>query len=193
MPVERTRSFRPKKWLKPLPALSDGVVASSTTETPLPPVAETDSTPLVKLAEPAAPRPFAEFSTLRKVAGEAKLVVVAPPSRLMVWASKSTSTRRCTTPLALVTTMLVLPVKLAKASVASRPVLRPVRLAGAGTAVEALDARLISSAAWAVNSPSWAAMAGSSVLRSSSRPLRSPVVMFSRTGWPEPSGRLAVM
>jgi hypothetical protein len=87
-------------------------------------------------------------------------------------------------PAALVMAIVVLPVKLAKAVLASRPVSLPVMLLGAGTELAALEARFNSSAARLTNSPSWSERLGSSLLRSSSRPWISPLVTASGMTWP---------
>src|SRR5271168_5390114 len=44
--------FKPKNWEKPVPPREDGSLASSCTTTPLPPVADIASWPLLKLAVP---------------------------------------------------------------------------------------------------------------------------------------------
>ena len=129
-PVEVIRSFSPKNWLKPWPALFDGVVGSSAMATPLPPAPCRVSTPLLKLAEPLAPS--AVLRSLRKLPDEVD--VGAPPSTLMVPASKSMSTRVCITPAGLTMDTVVLPVKPDTAVGRSSPVLRPVRVVGGGTA-----------------------------------------------------------
>ncbi len=94
-PVEVIRSLRPKKSLKPRPALLDGLAELPAMAAPLEPVALMLRAPLAKLAEPLLPK--AVFRLLRKVL-EVKLVL-APPSTLMVPASKSISTRDCIVPL----------------------------------------------------------------------------------------------
>jgi hypothetical protein len=170
-PVEVTRSFRPKKWLKPRPAFSEGVVGSSAIATPF--VVEEApivSDPLANVADPWLPS--AVLRRLRKLP-ELK-PVAAPPSTLMVPASKSISTRRWITPEASVTATVVLPVKPEMAVGRSSPVLRPVSRAGGGTALDALCARFSSSTARATYSPSSEPMFGSSALRRSSRPRSSP-------------------
>ncbi len=91
-------------------------------ETPLPEEACSDRAPPEKLALPLAPR--APFSTDRKVDGVK--AAAGPPSALMVPASKSMSTRPCSTPEGLVTAISVLPVKPETAVGRSSPVLRPV-------------------------------------------------------------------
>jgi hypothetical protein len=174
-------SLSPKNWEKPLPALVEGVVASSTMATPLVEVVVFRlSWPLAKAAVAVPPR--AVFSWARKLV----LVKAGPaaPLTVMVPAPKSTSTRWTMAPAALVTAIVVLPVKLAKAVLASRPVSLPVMLSGAGTELDAFEARFSSSAARLTNSPSWSERLGSSLLRSSSRPWSSPLVTASGMTWP---------
>jgi hypothetical protein len=176
-------SLRPKNWLKPLPALVEGVVASSTMATPLVAVVVFRlSSPLAKVAVAVPPR--AVFSWVRKLV----LVKVGPAAPLTVMVRpagpKSMSTRWTMAPAALVMAIVVLPVKLAKAVLASRPVSLPVMLFGAGTELAALEARFSSSAARLTNSPSWSERLGSSLLRSSSRPWISPLVTASGMTWP---------
>ena len=66
--------------------------------------------------------------------------------------------------------MVVVPVKPVRAFSSDWPVLRPVRVVGAGTLLLALWARFSSSASLAVNSPRRAAAAGASTSRISTRP-----------------------
>ncbi len=147
-------------------------MASSPMATPLDPDAWMLSAPLLKLTLADAPsRPFKvdwkEFGS--NATGPV-------PFRFMVRASKSISTLLCTTPVESTTSMVVLPVKPETAVGRSRPVLRPVRVVGGGTALEALWALLIWSTAWLTYSPSWAEMAGISTLRVSTRPLSTPAL-----------------
>ena len=127
--LDWNRSLRPKNCEKPVPPRELGVVASSWTTTPLLPVAEMESLPLVKLALPLVPS--AVFKALVKLPTVPPMPVAAPPSTDMVPASKSTSTRDTRLPLESVTAMVVLPVKF-RASVESRPVSRPVSEVGGG-------------------------------------------------------------
>ena len=128
--LEETRSFRPKKSEKPWPALLPGVVASSETTTPLlADAALIDRAPLEKLAVAAPPSWL--FRVDRKVEG-VKLTA-APPLAVMVPAEKSMATLDCSTPALFTTPTVVLPVKLETSVARSMPVLRPVRLEGAGT------------------------------------------------------------
>jgi len=84
----------------------------------------------VKLALPAGA--MAPLRVARKVAGVKAMA--GPAFTLMVPALKSMSTRRCTTLALSSMAMVVLPVKPVTALGRSRPVLRPVSWAGAGTA-----------------------------------------------------------
>ncbi len=127
--------------------------------TPSPEVAWIDSVPLLKLA--VASPPSWLFSVLRNVAGVKLVMDAGDPLTVMVPASKSTSTCCCTTPFWSTTAIEVLPVKPETAVGRSRPVLRPVRVVGGGTAEEALCARLIWSTAWLTYWSSWDEMAGS--------------------------------
>ena len=124
---------------------------------PFPPVAAMVSAPFEKLAEPDAPRFALSWAT--KLAGVKAMP--APPLMLMVPAVKLMATVFCTTPAGFSTATVDVPVKLAEAVVASRPVLRPVSEAGGGTAVEALLAALSCWAERETNSPSWSASPGS--------------------------------
>ncbi len=126
---DRKRSFRPKNCEKPVPPREDGAAASSCTSTPLPPVAEIESWPLVKLAAPAPPQ--APFSAAVKLPMVPPRGWAAPPFTDRVPAEKFTSMRDTSLPLASVTASVVLPLKFS-ASPDSRPVSRPVRLEGGG-------------------------------------------------------------
>ncbi len=128
--------------------------------------------PLAKVALPFAPK--AAFRVPRKVEGTN--AVGAPPSTVMVPPVKSMSTRVCMIPVESTTATVVLPVNPETLVLMSMPVLRPASVFGGGTALEALCARLISSAARVTYSPSWVEMEGISVLRRSSSPLTVPPV-----------------
>ena len=146
--------------------------------TPRPPAPLMLSAPFEKPAAPWPPK--AVLSWAMKLAG----VKAGPaaPFTVIDPASKSMSIRRWMTPFASVRAIVVLPVKPVSAAWASSPVLRPVRLVGAGTEEAALAARLISSVAREVNSPSWSDRLTSSVLRTSIKPRISPLEMFSGVG-----------
>src|SRR5258708_39008741 len=96
--------------------------------TPLVPVAEIESAPLAKVAEPWAPRLV--FRVARKVAGVK--AVPAAPLTLIVPAVKSIATVRCTTPDALVIATVDWPVKPVAAGGRSRPGLGPWGGVGGG-------------------------------------------------------------
>ncbi len=147
---------------------------------PFPPVACRASAPFEKLAEPLTPN--AVLSVERKVA--AVKAWGAPPSVVIVPASKSTSMRLCTTPELSKTSSVVLPVKPETAVGRSRPVSRPVSCEGGGTALEALWMALIWLTAWVTYSPSWAPIAGSWMLRASRRPRSSPPLGSMARGLP---------
>ncbi len=181
-PVEVIRSFSPKKSLKPRPALLDGVVGSSPMATPSPDVAWIDRAPLPKLA--VAWPPSWVFKVLRKVAGVKLAGVADEPLIVMVPAPKSMSTCCCTTPFWSTTATEVLPVKPEMAVGRSRPVSRPVRVLGGGTAVEALCARLIWSTAWLTYWSSWDEIDGSCWLRMASRPCSVPLPAVSSRAAP---------
>ena len=121
-------SFRPKNCEKPVVPRKEGVVASSCTSTPLPPVAEIASWPFAKLALPLPPS--AVFSAAVKLAMVVPMGAAAPPFTERVPAPKFTSMRDTRLPLGSVTARVVLPEKF-KASVPSIPVSRPVKAAAA--------------------------------------------------------------
>src|SRR5262249_3152012 len=146
----RKISFRPKKFENPAPARLDGLVASSCTTTPLPPVADKVSAPLAKLAEPLPPS--AVFSAETKLPTVVPMLVEPTPLTESVPASKSTSTRDTSLPLGSVTAMVVLPLKLS-ASVDNRLVLRPAMVVGGGTEVLALAWALKASAVFCAKLP----------------------------------------
>ncbi len=181
-PVEVIRSLRPKKSLKPRPALLEGVVGSSPITTPSPDAAWIDKAPLLKLAVPL-PASWV-FSVLRKLAGVKLRAGDGDPLIDMVPALKLMSTCCCTTPVWFTMATEVLLVKPETAVGRSRPVLRPVRVFGGGTAVEALWARLIWSTAWLTYWSSWDEIDGSCWLRMARRPCTVPLLAMSSRGTP---------
>ena len=116
--LEQT-SFRPKNCEKPAPPRGDGVVASSCTTMPLPPVAEIESWPLAKLADAVGAQRGVQRGG-ETADGGADAGGRRRHRPIRVPAPKSTSTRDTRLPLESVTAMVVLPVKLS-ASVESRP------------------------------------------------------------------------
>src|SRR6476646_10117332 len=101
----------PKNWLKPMPALLDGVVGSSAMATP-PVLAPIDRAPLAK---PIVPMPVsAVVIVLRNVgaaAGGGAQAVGGPPLTLTLKLSKSMATRFWMTPALSMKARVVLPVK----------------------------------------------------------------------------------
>ena len=124
-------SFRPKNCEKPVPPRKDGVVASSCTTMPLPPVAEIESWPLAKLARAVGAQRGVqrggEAADRGADAGGGRRhrrdKVPAPKSTSMRDDQIAAGDRS--------TAMVVLPVKFS-ASVDSRPVSRPVSEVGGG-------------------------------------------------------------
>ncbi len=158
----------------------DGAVELSATATPPDPAALRLRAPLAKLAEPLTPS--AVFRVLRKL-DEVKLTGAAP-STVMVLASKSMSMRDCSTPLWSTTATVLWPVKPEMPVGRSRPVSRPVRVVGGGTALEALCARLIWSTAWLTYWFSCSEMAGNCWFRMARRPWTVPLPAVSGRGTP---------
>ena len=171
-------SLSPKYWENPFPPDWLGVVGSSATATPFPPVAESVSTFPFTLAEPDAPSAVLRLEM--KLA--AVKLVAAPPFTLKVPAEKSIATDVWTTPAELRMATVVLPVNPAIADGTSIPVSLPVNDAGAGVAECALEAAFRAVAAPAVNCASSCDRFGRSVFRLVKRPWSSPLVSLPPKG-----------